>query len=130
MPRRIGRVSSKYFCRPDDESFLSFDALHDAVRARADRAIARTIEIRALRIKASRDDASPLILLVPDRDEPVSPTRWSFGNMYSLVSASVSYMRQLPAPLAAIDLQHWLLSHRGELVKTLEARMAASSWAP
>lgn len=128
MPRRIGRVSSKYFCRPDDESFLSFDALHGA--ARADRAIARTIEIRALRIKASRDDASPLILLVPDLDEPVSPTRWSFGNMCSLVSASVSYMRQLPAPLVAIDLQHWLLSHRGELVKTLEARMAASSWAP
>ena len=29
-------------------------------------------------------------------------------------------MRQLPAPLAAINLQHGLLSHRAELVKTLE----------
>jgi hypothetical protein len=30
-------------------------------------------------------------------------------------------MRQLPAPLAGINLQHGLLSYRGELVKTLEA---------
>ena len=29
-------------------------------------------------------------------------------------------MRQLPAPLAGINLQHGLLSHRAELVKTLE----------
>jgi hypothetical protein len=29
-------------------------------------------------------------------------------------------MRQLPAPLAAINLQHGLLNHRAELVKTLE----------
>jgi hypothetical protein len=28
---------------------------------------------------------------------------------------------QLPAPLAGINLQHGLLSHRAELVKTLEA---------
>ena len=32
-----------------------------------------------------------------------------------------SYIRQLPAPLAGINLQHGLLSHRAELVKTLEA---------
>jgi hypothetical protein len=30
-------------------------------------------------------------------------------------------MRQLAAPLAGINLQHGLLSHRAELVKTLEA---------
>jgi hypothetical protein len=30
-------------------------------------------------------------------------------------------MRQLPAPLAGINLQHGLLSHRAELVKTYEA---------
>jgi hypothetical protein len=39
----------------------------------------------------------------------------------SLVGAPSSYMRQLPAPLAGINLQHGLLSHRAELVKTLEA---------
>ena len=118
---RIGRVSSEWFSRPDDERYLSLDALHDAVRARADRATARTVETRALRVGASRDDTSRLTLMVPDREEPISPTHWSFGRMCSLVGAPASYMRQLPAPLAAINLQHGLLSHRGELVKTLEA---------
>ncbi len=42
-----------------------------------------------------------------------------------------SYLRQLPAPLAGINLQHGLLSHRAELVKTLEAEaLAGSSSAP
>lgn len=118
---RIGRVSSEWFSRPDDERYLSLDALHDAVRARADRATARTVETRALRVEASRDDASRLTLMVPDREQPISPTHWSFGQMCSLVGAPASYMRQLRAPLAGINLQHGLLSHRGELVKTLEA---------
>ncbi len=30
---RIGRVSSEWFSRPDDERYLSLDALHHAVRA-------------------------------------------------------------------------------------------------
>ena len=118
---RIGRVSSEWFSRPDDERYLSLDALHDAVRARADRATSRTVETRALRVEASRDDAGRLTLMVPGREEPISPTHWSFGQMCSLVGAPASYMRQLPAPLAGINLQHGLLSHRGELVKTLEA---------
>ena len=118
---RIGRVSSEWFSRPDDERYLSLTALHDAVRARADRAIARTVESRSLRVEASRDDAERLTLTVPGRDAPIAPTNWSFGQMCSLVGAPASYLRQLPAPLAGINLQHGLLSHRAELVKTLEA---------
>lgn len=118
---RIGRVSSEWFSRPDDERYLNLTELYDTVRRRAERAHARTVESRAVRVEASRDDAERLSLIVPGRDEPISPTHWSFGQLCSLVSAPASYMRQLPAPLAAINLQHGLLSHRAELVKTLEA---------
>ena len=118
---RIGRVSSEWFSRPDDERYLSLTGLYAAVRARADRATARTVETRALRIEASRDNAERLTLAVPGRDEPVAPTHWSYGQLCSLIGAPASYMRQLPAPLAGINLQHGLLSHRAELVKTLEA---------
>ncbi|WOJ88404.1 DUF932 domain-containing protein [Methylocapsa polymorpha] len=118
---RIGRVSSEWFSRPDDERYLNLTELYDTVRRRAERAHARTVESRAVRVEASRDDAERLSLIVPGRDEPVSPTHWSFGQLCSLVSAPASYMRQLPAPLAGINLQHGLLSHRAELVKTLEA---------
>jgi len=119
--QRIGRVSSEWFSRPEDERYLSLTALHDAVRSRADRATARTVETRALRVEASRDNAERLALIMPDRDGPVAPTHWSFGQMCGLVGAPAAYLRQLPAPLAGINLQHGLLSHRGELVKTLEA---------
>ena len=98
---RIGRVSSEWFSRPDDERYLSLGALHAAVRARAERATARTVETKALRVEASRDDAEHLTLIVPGQDTPVAPTHWSYGQLCSLVGAPASYMRQLPAPLSA-----------------------------
>lgn len=119
--QRIGRVSSEWFSRPDDERYLSLTELYDTVKARADRAKARTVESRAVHVEASRDNAERLSLIVPGQDEPIAPTHWSFGQLCSLVGAPASYMRQLPAPLAGINLQHGLLSHRSELVKTYEA---------
>ena len=112
---RIGRVSSEWFSRPDDERYLSLSALYAAVRARAYRATARTVETRTLRVEASRDNAERLALIVPGREEPIAPTHWSFGQMCSLVGAPAGYMRQLPAPLAGINMQHGLLSHRADL---------------
>jgi hypothetical protein len=118
---RVGRVSSEWFSRPDDERYLSLSELYAAVRSRADRATARTVESRAIRVEASREDAERLALIVPGREAPIAPTHWSFGQLCSLVGAPSGYLRDLPAPLAGINLQHGLLSHRGELVKTLEA---------
>jgi len=117
---RIGRVSSEWFSRPDDERFLSLTELHAAVKARAERATTRTVETREVRVEASRDNAERLALVVPGRDQPVTPTHWSFGQLASLVGAPAGYLRQLPAPLAGINMQHGLLSHRAELMKTLE----------
>ena len=42
------------------------------------------------------------------------------GNHLFRFAAPARYLRDLPAPLAGINLQHGLVSHRGELVKTLE----------
>lgn len=117
---RIGRVSSEWFSRPDDERYLSLNELFDAVKQRADRATARTVESRAVRVEATRDNAERLSLIIPGQEQPIAPTHWSFGQVCSLVSAPANYMRQLPAPLAGINLQHGLLSHRAELMKTFE----------
>src|SRR6202021_2021558 len=117
----VGRVSSEWFSRPDDERYLSLTDLHDAVRRRADRAQTRTVESRAVRVEANRDNAERRGVMVPGRAEPLGPTHWSFGQLCGLVGTPTSYIRQLPAPLAGINLQHGLLSHRAELVKTLEA---------
>ena len=64
---RIDRVSSEWFSRPDDERYLSLSELHAAVRGRSNRAAARTVESRAIRVEASRDDAERLALIVPGR---------------------------------------------------------------
>ncbi len=117
---RVGRVSSEWFSRPDDERFLSLSDLHASVEGRAARSRTRTVESAAIRVEAARNDAERLELLLPDSDAPVAPTHWSFGQLSSLVGAPASYLRQLPAPLAAINLQYGLTTHRAEQVKTLE----------
>lgn len=117
---RIGRVSSEWFSRPDDERYLSLGALYKSVRARAENATARTVETCAIRVEARTNDISRMALALPGRTEPVQPTHWSFGQLASLVGAPSGYLRDLPAPLAAINLQHGLATHRAELVKTLE----------
>lgn len=117
---RIGRVSSEWFSRPADQRYLSLSELHASVRRRSERSRTRTVESAAIRVEASRNDPERLALMLPGSDAPVAPTHWSFGQLASLVGAPASYLRQLPAPLAAINLQYGLTSHRAEQVKTLE----------
>ena len=78
------------------------------------------MESAAIRVEASRGDADRLALMLPGEDMPLVPTHWSYGQLASLVGAPATYLRQLPAPLAGINLQYGLTSHRAELVKTLE----------
>ncbi|AOH85590.1 hypothetical protein AWL63_18265 [Sphingomonas panacis] len=118
--RNVGRVSSEWFSRPDDEKFLSLTDLYASVRSRADRATTRVIESNAVRVEARSEDPERLSLIVPGDDRPIAPTNWSFGQLCSLVSAPASYLRALPGALAGINLQHGLLSHRGEQVKLLQ----------
>ncbi len=58
--------------------------------------------------------------MLPGSDVPVAPTHWSFGQLAALVGAPAADLRQLPAPLAGINLQYGLTSRRAEQVKTLE----------
>lgn len=118
--QRIGRVSSEWFNRPADERYLSLTDLRNAVKARSEPSRTRIVESEQIRVEACRDDAEHLTIRLADTDVAVAPTHWSFGQLASLVGAPATYLRQLPAPLAAINLQHGLLDHRAEQVKTLE----------
>ncbi|MER8942871.1 DUF932 domain-containing protein [Mesorhizobium sp. M0915] len=117
---RIGRVSSEWFNRPADERYLSLSELMESVHGRSERSRSRTVESAAIRIEARRDDAERLALVLPGADRPVAPTHWSFGQLAGIVGAPATYLRQLPAPLAGINLQYGLTAHRAEQVKTLE----------
>ena len=115
-----GRVSSEWFSRPDDEKYLSLSDLYASVKGRAEQSRTRTVESAAIRVEAHRDDPQKLTLILPDAEAPVAPTHWSFGQLASLVGAPAAYLRQLPAPLAGINLQYGLTNHRAEQVKTME----------
>ena len=117
---RVARVSSEWCSRPADERYLSLTELHAAVRGRAERSRTRTVESAAIRVEAKRDDSERLTLMLPGEAAPLAPTHWSFSQLTTMVGAPSAYLRQLPAPLAAINLQHGLNSNRAELIKTLE----------
>jgi hypothetical protein len=117
---RVGRVSSEWLSRPDDERFLSLGDLASAVRGRSERSRTRVVESALIHVEANRNDPERLALILPGAEAPVTPTHWSFGQLASQVGAPAAYLRQLPAPLAAINLQYGLTSHRAEQIKTLE----------
>src|SRR5258708_34644450 len=81
---RVSRVSSEWFSRPDDERYLSLTDLRDAVRRRAECAQVRTVESRAVKVEAARDNAERLALLIPGRAEPVAPPHWALGQFARL----------------------------------------------
>ena len=118
--QRVGRVSSEWFARPADERYLSLANLFASVQGRAQRSRTQTVQSRDVRVEARQDDAEALSLVLPGEYAPLSPTHWSFGQLASLVGAPAGYLRQLPASLAGINLQHGLLHHRAEQIKTLE----------
>ncbi|WP_316859151.1 DUF932 domain-containing protein [uncultured Cohaesibacter sp.] len=117
---RVGRVSSEWFSRPDDERYLSLDTLAEAVRTRAEHSRSRVVESAAIHVEASRDNPERLSLMLPGANAPTAPTHWSFGQLASQVGAPAAYLRQLPAALAGINLQYGLATHRAEQIKTYE----------
>jgi hypothetical protein len=117
---RNGRVSSEWFNRPDDERYLSLDDLWANVKGRSERSRSRVVQTADISVEATCDSAERLHLVLPKADAPVAPTHWAFGQLASIVGAPASYLRQLPAPLAGINLQYGLTNHRAEQVKTFE----------
>lgn len=119
---RIGRVSSEWFSRPDDERFLSLPELFDKVHDRSLRSWHRLVDSAAIRVEAHRSDAQSLSLVCPGVAEPLVPTHWSFGQLASLAGAPAAYLRQLPASIAGLNLQHGLASNRTAPVRILATR--------
>jgi len=119
-----GEVSAQWFSRPDDQKFLTLDDLYAFTKARRDESSAEVIDASGIRFEAQRDEPEDLKILLPRERasaEPlhVEPTHWSFGQVASLLGAPASYLRKLPAPIAAINLQYHANNYASEKVKSL-----------
>lgn len=98
-------ANNQWSTRPNDERFTSLQALYDATKAYANTAIERpSVPVSSLRVEAL-DGA---VALVGKGGIPARLTHWAFGQLAARVDAPASYLRELPATLAAQNLNHGL----------------------
>jgi hypothetical protein len=94
------KASNQWANRPDDERFSTLDELHQAVSTYRTSAAQATVPFASLRTEA-RDGE---VMLVGKESQPARLTNWSFGQLAGAVGAPASYLRTLPATLAAQNL--------------------------
>lgn len=98
-------ANNQWSTRPDDERFKSLEELYAVTKAYADTAIERpSVPVSSLRVEAI--DGS--VQLMGKGNIPAKLTHWAFGQLAARVEAPASYLRELPATLAAQNLNHGL----------------------
>lgn len=116
VERNDHRVSSQWYHRPDDQRFTSLTDLYRTCKASADASRTVVVDTREVKMEAHQTDADNLLVKLPGLPD-AKMSHWSFGQLSGLLSAPAGYLRRLPAPIAAINLQYALLNFRAENVK-------------
>lgn len=98
-------LSTQWKSRPMDERFLNLDDLETAVARRTEYATTEVLKLNAVMPRTVADVTNSGIVLSTDTHEQVGMTNFSFGQLCSEVGAPASYLRDLPGPLAAANLQ-------------------------
>lgn len=98
------RASNQWAFRPADERFWNLKELHEATINHRHQAVTATIKLEDVRVDAVGDS----LQLSGRTGIPAKFTHWSFGQLASLAQAPGSYLRTLPATLAAQNLNHGL----------------------
>lgn len=110
-------ANAQWSSRPDDERFVSLLDLQAHVRA-------QRLASKAVVVSSRKLSAQPLpdhrgLVVVGPNGHPVAPSHWAFGQLSSLAGAPASYLRKLPAELAADNLNFGLLNREVEDVGVL-----------
>lgn len=102
----IGTVSSQWANRPEDQRFTSLSALRSQVSMWADQSSAK--EVLPKNIRAIYDAGNPEYIGFDMDGSLVEPSHWTFNQIARLAEAPADYLRSLPAPLAAVNLNYGL----------------------
>lgn len=95
------QASHQWASRPADQRFLSLHELGAKTGYERKRSAGKVISSRSVTIEPAKDDPIRGLQIVGGQGNPAAATHWSFGQLASLAGAPASYMRGLPAPLAA-----------------------------
>ena len=103
------KANQQWSSRPADERFSSIQSLYNATKEYADIAREKVVPFSAIRVEAQDGDLG----LVGKAGVPAKFTHWAFGQLCANVQAPASYLRTLPATVAAQNLNYGL-AHRVE----------------
>lgn len=106
------KATRQWAVRPADQRFETLQELYDVTKGYADQAAQATTTWEKMRVEA----VGPDVQLVGREDVPAKFTHWAFGQLCARVEAPASYLRELPATLAAQNLNHGL-SNKGDQSK-------------
>jgi hypothetical protein len=109
----INMASREWARRPDDERFLSLADLKAAVASRKTESWTVAPRVKDLRVLPEQNGDLSVQIYDPTvgDNRSLSPTNWSFNQLSQYAQAPAAYLRNLPAELAAINLQ-WGLEQR------------------
>ena len=99
------KANKQWSTRPADETFESIGALWAATRAYRGSAVeAKEVPVSTLRVEATDGE----LVLLGKAERPATLTNWAFGQLAGRIGAPASYLRDLPATLAAQNVNHGL----------------------
>lgn len=105
------QCSEQWMKRPADERFLDLTSMKAAADASRENSVENVITNR--KVQFTPHPANPTRgLTIEGSNGYIDPTHYSFGQLASLVGAPASYLRKLPAPLAADALNYGMKFHR------------------
>lgn len=94
-----GTVSGQWMSRPDDQKFLNLAVLEKHVRARGLAMVEETVLAKDVEVMG--DDSSNSIVVSTNGGKILTPTNYVFGSIAYQAGAPATYLRTLPASLAA-----------------------------
>src|SRR5437879_3807568 len=107
------QANRQWATRPHDERFTSLTALADFTRQQRELSQSGVVSSRRLHVVPSETDQLKGLLIEGATGHQAEPTHWSFGQLAGLVGAPAGYLRELPAPIVADNLNYGLRFGRG-----------------
>lgn len=108
------QASNQWARRPDDERYLTLDAMYAACKAYADSAVETVSNYRDLEV--AHDDGDLRLL---GSEHAARFTHYGFGQFCARLRAPADYLRRLPANVASDVLNHHLGERQDEPVNML-----------
>jgi len=104
-------ASNQWARRPDDERFLSLDAMETHFAKYRSECREIVVPTRRIAFQPEVDNLGMRCVVASKDAGPVgahAPTHWSFGQLSQLAEAPAGYLRTMPSPIAADCLNYGL----------------------